>query len=91
MNVLVHQFQDFLRVATQFGAQVGILEIGEELDHVVDDAVGEDTLCGVNLAVFSQFLGSGHAAVGQLLEALLELLVLVVVDVHAERRRQLTV
>ena len=76
MNVLIHQFQDLLRVATQFGAQVGILEIGEELDHIVDDAVGEHALGGVDLAVLLQLLGGSHAAVRQLLERLLQFLVL---------------
>ena len=84
MNVILHQFHNFLRVVAQILAQMGIVEVGEELDHVVDDGIGEHALGGVDLAVFLQLLGSGHATVGQLLEALLQLLVLVVVDVDTQ-------
>ena len=84
VNVIFHQFQDLLRVVAEFLAEVGIVEVGEVFDHVIDDAVGEHALGGVDFAVLSQFLGGSHAAVGQLLEALLQLLVLFVVDVDAE-------
>lgn len=39
VNVFLHQFHDLLGVVTQFLAEVGILEVAEELDHVVDDGI----------------------------------------------------
>ena len=84
VDVILHQLHDLLGVVAEVLAEVGILEIGEVFDHVVDDGIGEYALGGVDFAVLVEFLGGGHAAVGQLLQRLLQFLVLVVVDVDAK-------
>ena len=39
VNIILHQFQNLFRVVTEFLAEVGIVEVGEEFDHVVDDVL----------------------------------------------------
>ena len=84
MNILVHELHDLLGVVAQFLAEVGILEVAEVFDHVVDDGIGEHAFFGVDLTVFLQLFGGSHAAVGKLFQTLLHLLVLGVVDVDAQ-------
>ena len=61
MNVIVDEFHQLFRIFAQFLTEIGVVEIVEELDHVIDDGIGEHTLGGVNLAILVEFLGSGNA------------------------------